>query len=55
VDIPGVGERIAEKLLRQFGSVANLRQAGLEELSKVVTRPQAQRILEQLRGARPSE
>src|SRR5262249_49229877 len=55
VDIPGVGERTAEKLLRQFGSVANLRQAGLEELSKVVTRPQAQRILEQLRGARPSE
>jgi excinuclease ABC subunit C len=55
VDIPGVGERIAEKLLRQFGSVANLRHAGLEELAKVVTRPQAQRILEQLRGARPSE
>jgi excinuclease ABC subunit C len=55
VDIPGVGERTAEKLLRQFGSVANLRQAGLEELSKVVTRPRAQRILQQLRGAQPSE
>ena len=49
VDIPGIGERTAQKLLRQFGSIANLRQAGLEELSKVVTRPQAQRIVEHLR------
>jgi len=50
VDIPGIGERTAQKLLRQFGSIANLREAGLEELSKVVTRPQALRIVEHLRG-----
>jgi len=50
VDIPGIGERTARKLLRQFGSIANLRQAHLEELAKVVPRPQAQRIVEHLRG-----
>jgi len=51
VDIPGIGERTAQKLLRQFGSLANLREARLEELCRVVTRPQAQRILEHLRGS----
>ncbi len=50
VDIPGVGERTAQKLLRRFGSIANLRQASLEDLSRVVTRPQAQRIVEFLRS-----
>ncbi len=55
VDIPGIGERTAQKLLRQFGSIANLRQAGLEELSKVVTRPQAQRIVEHLREGEAPE
>jgi excinuclease ABC subunit C len=54
VDIPGIGERTAQKLLRQFGSLANLREAGLEELCRVVTRPQAQRILEHLRGGASS-
>ncbi len=50
VEIPGIGERTAQKLLRKFGSVANLRAAGLEELCRVVTRPQAQRIVAHLRG-----
>jgi len=54
VDIPGVSERTAQKLLRQFGSLANLREARLEELCRVVTRPQAQRILEHLRCSAPS-
>jgi len=54
-DIPGIGERTAQKLLRQFGSIANLRQAGLEELAKVVTRPQAERIVEHLREGEAPE
>src|SRR5579862_4619461 len=32
-EIPGVGERTAQKLLRRFGSVARVRQLSLEELS----------------------
>ncbi len=50
-DIPGIGERTAQKLLRRFGSVAQVRDAGFEELCRVVTRPQAERILERLRAA----
>jgi len=53
VDIPGIGERTAEKLLRRFGSLARLREASLEELSRVITRPQAQRIVEHLRSQTP--
>ena len=51
VEIPGIGERTTQKLLREFGSVAQLREASIEQLSRVVTRPQAQRILEHLRSA----
>ena len=43
-EIPGIGRHSALKLLREFGSVARLRQAGLDELSKIVSRAQAQRI-----------
>jgi len=53
VDIPGIGERTAEKLLRRFGSLARLREASLEELSRVVTRPQAQHIVQHLRSQTP--
>jgi excinuclease ABC subunit C len=49
LEIPGVGQSTAKKLLRKYGSVAHLREIGLEELSKVVTRPQAERILRYLR------
>ena len=48
--IPGVGERTAQKLLRRFGSVAQVRQASVEDLARVVTRPLAQRIAEHLQG-----
>ena len=53
-DIPGVGERTAQKLLRRFGSIANLRQAPVDELAKVVNRAQAQRIHDHLRAGEPS-
>ena len=46
--IPGVGPRTAQKLLREFGSVAGLQRAGLEELSKVVSRKTAEKIAETL-------
>jgi excinuclease ABC subunit C len=48
--IPGVGERTAQKLLRQFGSVAQVRRASVEDLARIVARPLAQRIAEHLHG-----
>src|SRR6267143_1846886 len=46
--IPGVGPRTAQKLLKEFGSVANVQRAGLEKLSSVISRKNAERILSQL-------
>jgi excinuclease ABC subunit C len=50
-DIPGIGERTAQKLLRRFGSVARLRQMSLEDLAAELPKTQAQRIYEGLRQA----
>jgi len=44
LEIPGVGAKTVEKLLRKFGSVARVREAGVEELTHVVGRKQAERI-----------
>jgi len=49
-EIPGVGEKTAQKLLKEFGSVANIQRAGLEKLSTVVSRKSAEKILNQLGG-----
>jgi excinuclease ABC subunit C len=48
VEIPGVGERTAQKLLRRFGSVTRLRQMTIEELSAELPRAQAQRVFDGL-------
>jgi excinuclease ABC subunit C len=47
-DIPGVGPRTTQKLLREFGSIANLRRAGRERLSRVVPPKMAEAILARL-------
>jgi excinuclease ABC subunit C len=47
-DIPGVGPRTIQKLLREFGSIANLRRAGKEKLSRVVSAKVAEAILAHL-------
>jgi excinuclease ABC subunit C len=44
-DIPGVGLRTAQKLLKEFGSVAKIRQAGVEKLSEIISRKSAEKIL----------
>ena len=44
-EIPGVGPRTAQKLLKEFGSVANIQRAGLEKVSSVISRKSAERIL----------
>jgi len=45
--IPGIGPRTAQKLLREFGSVSNIRRAGLEKLSRVIPRKTAEKLFEQ--------
>jgi len=44
-DIPGVGPRTAQKLLKEFGSVSKIRQAGVEKLSEIISRKSAEKIL----------
>ncbi|MGA8013317.1 MAG: excinuclease ABC subunit UvrC [Candidatus Acidiferrales bacterium] len=48
-EIPGVGDRTAQKLLRRFGSVTRLRQLSLDELAAELPRRQAQRVFDALR------
>jgi excinuclease ABC subunit C len=52
-EISGVGEKTAQKLLKEFGSVANIQRAGLEKLSTVISRKSAEKILSKLGGATP--
>src|SRR5437016_2862230 len=47
-EIPGVGLKTAQKLLKEFGSGANIQRAGLEKLSGVISRKSAEKILSQL-------
>ncbi len=47
-DIPGVGALTAQKLLREFGSIANLRRADIDSLRKIVSRKTAAEILSRL-------
>src|SRR6267143_3283522 len=51
-EIPGVGVKTAQKLLKEFGSVANIQRAGLEKLSSIISRKSAERILSQLGDAK---
>jgi excinuclease ABC subunit C len=44
-DIPGVGPRTAQKLLKEFGSIANIQRAGVEKLSEIISRARAEKIL----------
>jgi len=44
-EVPGIGPLTAQKLLREFGSVANIQRAGIEGLSKIVSRKSAEKIL----------
>ena len=55
LQIPGVGERTARKLLNQFGSTAKLRKVSLEELAQVVKQSQAKRVFDYLSANRVKE
>src|SRR5262249_799550 len=45
LEVPGVGPKTTQRLLREFGSVANWRRAGGKRCSKVVARKSAERVL----------
>jgi excinuclease ABC subunit C len=47
-EIPGVGPKTAQKLLKEFGSVANIQRAGVEKLSSIISRRSAEKILASL-------
>jgi excinuclease ABC subunit C len=49
-NIPGIGPRTAQKLLLNFGSVAQLRSASIEQIAKVVPRGLAERVSAHLTG-----
>jgi excinuclease ABC subunit C len=50
-EIPGVGESTTRRLLEHFGSLQAVKQADVAALSAVVTRSQAQAILDHFRSA----
>jgi excinuclease ABC subunit C len=45
LEIPGVGPKTTQRLLREFGSIANVRRAGIERLSEVIARKSAEKVL----------
>jgi len=53
--ITGIGPRTTQKLLREFGSVANVRRAGLEKVSEVIPRKTAEKLFEQLGALQSSD
>ena len=46
LEIPGVGENTTRRLLQHFGSLQAVKQADVAALSSVVTRSQAEAILQ---------
>jgi excinuclease ABC subunit C len=52
LDIPGIGPRTSQKLLQRYGSVANLQRASVDELSRLVNRSSAEKIVEFYEKAR---
>jgi len=49
-EIPGVGERTTRRLLEHFGSLQAVKQADVAALSAVVTKSQAEKILEHFKA-----
>ncbi len=50
VEIPGVGQRTARKLLAHFGSLTRIKSLTVEELSQVIPRKQASAICKHFKG-----
>src|SRR5262250_142978 len=48
LDIPGIGPRTSQKLLQRYGSVSNLKKANADELSRMVPRKTAEKIVQHM-------
>src|SRR6202047_2785288 len=48
LDIPGIGPRTSQRLLQRYGSVANLKKASADELSRMLPRKMAEKIVQHL-------
>jgi excinuclease ABC subunit C len=48
LEIPGIGPRTSQRLLQRYGSVANLKKASTEELSRMLPRKMAEKIVQHL-------
>jgi len=48
LDIPGIGPRTTQRLLQRYGSIANLKKADAEELSRMVPRKTAEKIVQHM-------
>jgi excinuclease ABC subunit C len=55
LEIPGVGPKTTQRLLREFGSVANVRRAGIERLSEVIARKSAEKVLSYLEKSKDAD
>lgn len=49
-DIDGIGEKIAEKLLKEVGSVEQIKNSSLEELTKIIGKIKAEKVLAYFKG-----
>lgn len=54
-EIKGVGEQTEQRLLMHYGSVSRIASASVEDLSEMVSRPLAERILSTLNPELPLE
>jgi excinuclease ABC subunit C len=54
LDIPGIGPQTSQRLLRRFGSVANLKRATRDELTHVVSKKSAETILSYFSNGTPA-
>jgi len=46
--IPGIGQKTSRKLLKEFGSIANVQRAGVERLSEFIPRSRAEKVIQEL-------
>ena len=53
-EIPGVGERTAQTLLKRFGSVARLRELSVDEIAAAVPRARAEQVFQALHLETPA-
>jgi len=52
LEIPGIGPKTSLRLLQRFGSIANLRRASQDELTRMVGKKSAEKVLRHLENAR---